>query len=157
MSRDSRFRKFSVRNKIQNFLRHLPHEDCSFAPTTHDSLLVRAYLNFGDRSRVSISIVHHHPVVITPQLQGLILPSRHKELSIFSDSQSIESTLLAPVAHSNRLSIKAIPIRYFPIAPTSQQLTFVRMVTHLLEHRGLEKACQSDIVVYISHDARPVA
>ena len=168
-SRNKKLSIFSNSQSIESsFLTPIAHSDSlsikavsiryfPIAPTTYNRLLVRTYLDFGYRPRVPISSVHNDSIVIAPQSQRLVLPSRNKKLSIFSNSQSIESSFLTPIAHSDSLSIKAVSIRYFPIAPASQQLTFIRMITHLLEHRGLKKTCQSDVVFDVSHDARPIA
>ena len=74
-----------------------------------------------------------HPLIIPPQFDYLILSPGNKMLAFLCNSQRINLPLIGPFKHPNRLPIKRGPISDFPIRPSCQQLTLLRMIKNLFK------------------------
>jgi len=137
----------------EDFFRHVPHENCSLCSNWDQSFLIWWDLNLGNISRMANSLVIADSFIVVPEFNSLVLTTRNKVLTIFSNAESIDLSSLTSIKHSDSLSIKAIPVGNFSVASCSKDLRLIWMIKHLLEHGRLKETHHSGVVKDVPDDA----
>lgn len=99
------------------------------------------------------SLVVADSFIVVPEFNSLVLTTRNKVLTIFSNAESINLSSLTSIKHSDSLPIKAIPVGDFSVASCSKDLRLIWMIKHLLEHSRLKETHHSGVVKDVPDNA----